>query len=329
MPGSNDNKFDPNTDIPDLTDKIYIVTGGSAGIGYGICAHLLQHNCAQLYLLGKKESHIAEAHSSLSSYGDTSRVIPMQLDLDDLSAVDSTARQLAQTLTRLDGLILNAGLGVGPYEESTPDGIDTHMLVNVFSQFHLSMHLLPLLQKTANSRLVLQSSEFHRLGTSQVAFSSLDEINTDIGPSKLYARSKLAQILHAKALARRKSQGKLGFQSNAAPWILTCHPGGVVTGQQDQAVEAYGSMGKLGVKAVRPFMKDPVDEGCRPVLWAATAGVVGERGAELDGAYVVPDNKVSGVSKQAEDVKLQERLWELCGSVLREKLGEEGLGYQM
>ena len=32
MFGSN-NKFDPNTDIPDLTGKVYVVTGGSAGIG--------------------------------------------------------------------------------------------------------------------------------------------------------------------------------------------------------------------------------------------------------------------------------------------------------
>lgn len=252
----------------------------------------------------------------------------MQLDLDSLPAVDSTAKQLASTLTRLDGLILNAGLGVGPYEQSTPDNLDTHMLVNVFSQFHLSMHLLPVLQKTPDSRLVLQSSEFHRLGTSEVEFKNLQEINTDIGPSKLYARSKLAQILHAKALARRKSKGQLGFNSNSAPWILTCHPGGVVTGQQDQAVEAYGTMGKLGVKAVRPFMKDPVDEGCRPVLWAATATEVGQRGAESDGAYVVPDCKVTEVSKQAGDVELQERLWGLCGSVLREKLGD-ALGYEM
>ena len=29
----NKNKFDPNTDIPDLSGKVYVVTGGSAGIG--------------------------------------------------------------------------------------------------------------------------------------------------------------------------------------------------------------------------------------------------------------------------------------------------------
>lgn len=31
--GLPDNKFDPNTDIEDLSGKVYVVTGGSAGIG--------------------------------------------------------------------------------------------------------------------------------------------------------------------------------------------------------------------------------------------------------------------------------------------------------
>lgn len=54
-----------------------------------------------------------------------------------------------------------------------------------------------------------------------------------------------------------------GFQSPKynGPWINATHPGGVNTDQQEQAVEAYGTKGKLGVKAVRPFLKDPVDEG--------------------------------------------------------------------
>ena len=55
------NTFDPNNDIPDLSGKVYVVTGGSAGIGYGISAHILQHNPQKLYLLGKKQHHLDEA----------------------------------------------------------------------------------------------------------------------------------------------------------------------------------------------------------------------------------------------------------------------------
>lgn len=48
------------------------------------------------------------------------------------------------------------------------------------------------------------------------------------------------------------------------------HPGAVSTDQQKQAEDAYGTVGKVGVALVRPFMKDPVDQGCRAALFAAT-----------------------------------------------------------
>jgi len=319
MFGSSNNSFDPNKDIPDLSGKVYIVTGGSAGIGYGISAHLIQHNCAALYLLGNKEEHLAEAEEGLKSYGDASRVHSVQVNLQDLTQTDQVARELASKLDRLDALICNAGLGVGPFELSK-DGLDSHMQVNHISQFHLTMILLPLLQKTSESRLVHQSSEYHRF-ISTLEFDSVEELNTDIGPSHLYARTKLAQILFIRALAQRKAKGELGFDRDdkVGPWLIATHPGGVVTDQQDQAVEAYGTLGKLGVKAVRPFMKDPVDEGCRPVLFAATSEDVVRD--QIQGQYIVPDRKITEVSKQGRDERLGENLWKLTEKVLANKLG--------
>lgn len=248
----------------------------------------------------------------------------MQIDLGDLHATDRVAKELASRLTRLDALVWNAGLGVGPYSE-TQDGIDSHMQVNVFSQHHLAMILLPVLIKTPDSRLVLMSSEFHRLGTGDVKFQDLAEMNQDIGPSKLYARTKLAQVLLVEAMSRRKAQGKLGLTPGQAPWINATHPGGVNTGQPEQAIEAYGTKGKIGVRAVQPFMKDPIDDGCRSCLFATVSEAINQE--KVDGSYIVPDRKVTDISKQAKDEGLQERAWRLTESVLREKLGT--LDYDM
>lgn len=321
MPGSK-NTYDPNTDIPDLSGKVYVVTGGSAGIGYGICAHLLQHKCAALYILSKKEEHLQEAQEGLKKYGDISKVHTIQLDLEDLHQTDEAAARLSKELIRLDALILNAGLGVGPYAESK-DGIDTHMQVNVIAQHHLMMCLLPLLVQTHDSRLVLQSSDFHRFSPEN-QFKDIAELNKDIGPMKLYGRTKLAQILQARALVRRKQRGELGLKPNSAPWINTTHPGAVVTDQQQQAIDAYGTLGKIGVKAVRPFMKDPIDEGCRSALFAATSPEVATE--KMDGEYIVPDRKVTDTTKQAKTEELGESLWKLIEQVLTEKLGK--LPYQ-
>ena len=229
------------------------------------------------------------------------------------------AKQLASELTRLDALVLNAGLGVGVYNE-TKDGIDSHFQVNVVAQHHLMMSLLPVLVKTPDSRVVFQSSEFHRIGTGSVQFNDIKEINQDVGAMNLYNRTKLAQVLLAKSLVRHKQQSKLGLTPTTGPYFIATHPGGVNTDQPKQAEEAYGTMGKVGVKAVRPFMKDPVDEGCRPALFAATSDdVVKEK---LDGEYLVPDRKVTDVAKNAKDEDLQERCLKLTETLLAEKLGK-------
>ena len=104
-----------------------------------------------------------------------------------------------------------------------------------------------------------------------------------------------------------------------APWINATHPGGVKTDQQEQAVDAYGTLGKVGVALVRPFMKDPVDQGCRPILFAATSDAIREEG--IDGCYIVPDRKVTEPTSQALDEELGEQCWKLTDMILKEKLG--------
>lgn len=245
-------------------------------------------------------------------------------NLESLKQTDEVAKQLAKELDRLDALVCNAGLGVGVYNE-TEDGVDSHMQVNHFAQAHLALTLLPVLQKTTDSRIVFQSSELHR--PSSASFESIEEINKDIGATNLYNRTKLAQVLFVRELVKRIKADQFGTVTaeKGQPWINATHPGGVKTDQQDQAVEAYGTLGKISVKAIRPLMKDPVDEGCRPALFTATSDdIVKEK---IQGEYIVPDRKVTDVSKHAKDEKVALNLWRLTKEVLETKLGN--LDYAM
>ncbi|KAF1917504.1 hypothetical protein BDU57DRAFT_555353 [Ampelomyces quisqualis] len=280
--GLSSNTFDPDKDIPDLDGKVYVVTGGSAGIGYGIVAHLC--------------------------------------NLEDLKQTDEVAKQLAQKLTRLDALVCNAGLGVGIYNE-TRDGIDSHMQVNVFAQAHLTLMLLPVLQKTTDSRIVHQSSYLHKGATTSMKLESLHEMNQDICAMLLYNRTKLAQILFLRQLYSRIKATQFGTVTGntGLPWINTTHPGGIKTDQQAQAVEAYGSLGKIGVAVARPFLKDPVSQGCRSALFAATSPDIATE--QVQNSLIVPDRKVVEPSKQALDKTLSQNLWNLTKQVLESKIG--------
>ncbi|ETI19770.1 hypothetical protein G647_08783 [Cladophialophora carrionii CBS 160.54] len=316
LPGSN--KLNPDDDIPDLSGKHYIVTGGSAGIGFGIAAHLLQHKAENVTILSNKEQHANSALEELKEYGDVTKAHWVKCDLEDLKFTDRVADELAQSQDRLDGLILNAGLGVGVYNE-TKDKLDSHFQVNHLAQFILLIKLLPRLQRTPGARVVFESSELHRGAASDTKFKDEAEINTDIGPTRLYNRTKLAQILMARALQRRKEAGELGFQPDQKIFINAVHPGGVATDQPLQAEEAYGKIGVIGHKLVRPFMKDPVSEGCRPALYAATSPEIEEKG--ISGQYIVPDKKVTSPSSQAQDDELGEALWRLSIDILHDRVG--------
>lgn len=201
------------------------------------------------------------------------------------------------------------------------------MQVNHFAQAHLALTLLPVLQKTKDSRLVLQSSDLHRAVPSSVEFASVEEINRDIGATLLYNRTKLAQVLFVRELVKRIQGGQFGevTAAHGEPWINATHPGAVSTDQPEQAVEAFGTLGKIGVAAVRPFMKDPVAKGCRSALFAATADDVVKD--KIQGQYIVPDKKVTEPSNQAKDEKLAAALWNLTKKVLEEKVGS--LDYTM
>lgn len=188
------------------------------------------------------------------------------------------------------------------------------------------MILLPVLKKTPSSRIVAQSSELHKGVPSDIAFASKAEINNDIGATYLYGRSKLGQILWVRKLNQILTQGSpAGDTTLEKIFVNATHPGGVATDQQKQAVDAYGTLGKVGVALVKPFLSDPVKSGCRPALYAATSDEILSEG--ITGQYIVPDKSVTSPSSKGQDDEMADRLWKLQETLLKEKFGQ--LPYQL
>lgn len=76
---------------------------------------------------------------------------------------------------------------------------------------------------------------------------------------------------------------------------------------------------------VRPFLGDPVDQGCRSALFATTSPDIAKE--QIQGAYIVPDRKPTDPSSQAKDDNLSANLWNLTKEVLESKI--RNLDYTM
>lgn len=124
-------RFKPEQ-VPDLTGRVALVTGGSAGIGYYAVA-ALAHAGARVLTCSANEEHgttaEAEINAALKQSGSKGSVTWYGVDMGNLKAVDELVKKFVAQEERLDILILNAGVGQAPYGLTT-DGLERHFEVS-------------------------------------------------------------------------------------------------------------------------------------------------------------------------------------------------------
>lgn len=96
--------------------KIAIVTGGTSGIGLGLCEELLKRG-AFVYVIGSRESSVEKVKDTLSRYPNARFAA---VDVKDNTAVEKMVSDCVAEFGRLDYLFNNAGISQNfPYEEVT------------------------------------------------------------------------------------------------------------------------------------------------------------------------------------------------------------------
>ncbi|GAA5853669.1 hypothetical protein JCM8547_007406 [Rhodosporidiobolus lusitaniae] len=340
--------------VPDLSGgKTFIVTGGSNGIGLSAARTLYTHGAKVIIVSSQeltgsqavayiksgnledaphdyKEGFGAQKDNSANGATKDGEVEHKAVDFGDLNAVASVAKELTK-LDRLDGFLGIAGIGVKNFE-LTKDGYDRHLTVNALSHLLFLSHLLPLLEKTSklpntDVRIILEASEMHRTtwgGPSKKyggdRFATEDEFKRDVGPTSLYGRTKLADILIVKAIVAKY------LQPPSSVLAFSVHPGGVATGQQEQFKEAYGeTAGAIASTLLRPLAR-AADDGALSALWAATAPEARDGESFQNGDYFsdpAEDGKPSG---EATDEELRENFWRTSLSVIKKVVGAENAG---
>lgn len=299
-------------EVPDLSGKVAVVTGGSEGIGYGCTHTLLSKNISKLFIISLSQDIVSEATGAIAKeLGEdkAARVEWLKCDLSDWEQTGKAAFEIAKKTDRIDILINNAARGIMTYQLAT-NGVDLHMALNHMGHVVLTSHLLPVLKATAEKgntvRLVQLGSNAHENAPKDTKFASLEELNQDLGPMAQYGRSKLAAILYARYLARHLSSSHPNILSNAT------HPGVVETRQSSEHIhEPYPLGGYAMSVGMAPFKKTQF-EGAVSTMFAATK-------TENTGQYICPPAIPEKGSDLANDEKLGEQLMELTWKIVKEK----------
>ena len=246
--------------------KTILITGATDGIGRAAARQLAEQG-HHLLLVGRNPDKLTAVAQEARSAG-ASEVETFQADFESLESVRKLADSVLAAVDRLDVLVNNAGT---VYDErtTTRDGHEATFQVNHLGSFVLTEALKDLLVSSAPSRIVFTSSAGHYQGTMDLDDPGFVQGGYTI--MRAYNRSKLANVLYARSLARELKDK--GVTVNAL------HPGAVSTRIWTRA--PWYARPALAV--ARLFMVSPDKGGARLVQLATDPDLEGTTGLYFQG----------------------------------------------
>jgi NAD(P)-dependent dehydrogenase (short-subunit alcohol dehydrogenase family) len=275
---------------PDLTGQVIAITGANAGIGKETAVGLARLG-ATVVMTARDPERGSAALAEVRERTGSDRVELLALDLADLASVRACATELLVRYDRLDVLVDNAGLVMSKRTE-TANGFETTFGVNHLGHFELTNLLLERLRASAPSRVIVLASDAHKFAFGGLKFDDL-QTHRHYRGFLAYSRSKLANVLFTRELARRMNG--TGVTVNAV------HPGYVDSRFGKDGDTRLDSLMGIGAKL---FAISP-EEGARTSIYLASSPDV--EGATGTYWYKCTPAKMS---KAARDDAAARRLWD-------------------
>lgn len=278
--------------LPDLTGKVYLVTGGNSGIGLE-ASRLLAAAGADVVIACRNPDKANKAVAEIGAAGSIS------LDLSSMHSVREAAAEFRARYDRLDAIINNAGIMQTP-QTKTEDGFELQFATNHLGHFLLAGLLFDLVEKV-EGRIVTVSSIAHRFGSIHPDDVMLHDEYT---PTKAYAQSKLANVMFMLELDRRLQRCGSKVRS------IACHPGYSATNLQATGPSAVLSR---VYKLTNALIAQSAHKGAIPTVLAA-AGVEARSGGYYGPRYMSETRGPVGnaeIARHARDEKTARRLWDM------------------
>lgn len=162
-----------------LAGKTLLLTGATAGIGHAAALHYAAHG-ARLVLLGRDPVKLQALCDKIAASG---AVRPRYgvLDLATADQASTRACLAALALTRLDGLLLNAGVlgSLTPLEQIDEQEWHQVQQVNVSANLWLLQACLPLLRRAPAASILLTSSGVGKRGRARWGNYAISKFATE------------------------------------------------------------------------------------------------------------------------------------------------------
>ncbi|MEU6976701.1 oxidoreductase [Streptomyces sp. NPDC046371] len=286
--------------IPDLTGRVFVVTGANSGLGLATTRELARRGGHVVLAVRDERKGRAAADGILRAHPGALLDV-RHLDLADLASVRDFAGKLSAEHPRLDVLVNNAGV-MAPPRTLSAQGHELQFAAHHLGHFALTGLLLDRLAAGRDPRVVTVSSLEHRRG--RIDFDDIDA-ERRYSPMGAYRQAKLANTVFGHTLHQRLTAAGSPVRS------LLAHPGYSATGLQKDTPVAFVRF--VFGRVLGPLFAQPAATGAFPQLYAATAP-----DAE-GGALYGPDGpgELRGAPKRvafapaATDPETGRRLWEL------------------
>ncbi|KAH7151902.1 short-chain dehydrogenase/reductase [Dactylonectria estremocensis] len=303
--GSKSVAFNPEKDIPSLTGKVILVTGGNAGLGKQAILEFSRHNPKQIWLASRNLEKAKSAADEIKQQVPGAPIELLELDLSSFDSVKTASRKVLSGSDRLDILMLNAGIMAVP-PGLTKDGYEIQFGTNHMGHALLTKLLLPIMEKTAindalaDVRIISLTSYGHTYAPKGgCRFDTPKSTADGLGAYGRYYQSKLANVLWARQLAKAYPQFT----------VAAIHPG-VVRTQLMEGATATPTIVKVMVKFGSMFLA-PVEQGVKNQLWASVSKDV------KSGEYYEPVGVGGLASYDGKNDELAKLLWDWTENELK------------
>ena len=269
-----------------MQGKVVVITGATSGIGQ-VAAEKLAGMGARMVLVARDKARGKAALARLRELTPGVAHSIHYADLSRLAQMKQVAAAIAATEPRIDVLINNAGALINS-RHVTEDGLELTFALNHMAYFVMTEGLRERLLASAPARVVSVSSHAHK--HAKLDFNDLQSAN-GFGGFKAYGRSKLANILYTRELARRLAG--TGVTANCL------HPGFVDTRFGDQS----GGRATFILRIAKTFAISP-EKGAETIVYLASSPEV----ANVSGVYFFKCRPYTP-TKEAQDDAAAQRLW--------------------